>query len=83
MMVSCQYCFCAAAVQSSCDRDRFEKVSYGALESGWPSLDSSWQCYYMLLTTNNLSMPFHVWKEIFFLGLVTEINIKKKYRNKT
>ena len=53
---------------------------YGAPESGWPSLDSSSQCYYMLGTTAKLSMPFHVWKEIFFLCLgltVTEINIKK------
>ena len=66
--------------------DRFKKVSYGAPESGWPSSDSSWQCYYMLGTTTKLSMPFQVlglWlhlKEIFFLGLgltVTEINIKK------
>ena len=66
--------------------DRFKKVSYGAPESGWPSSDSSWQCYYMLGTTTKLSMPFQVLKEIFFLGLgltVTEINIKKKYRNKT
>ena len=41
-------------VQSSCDRnsgDRFKKVSYGAPESGWPSSDSSWQCYYMLGTS--------------------------------
>ena len=42
---------------------------YGAPESGWPSLDSSSQCYYMLGTTAKLSMPFHVWKEIFFLCL--------------
>ena len=64
----------------------FQKVWYGASESGWPSSDSSWQCYYMLGTTTRLSMPFqflrlrlHL-KEIFFLGLrltVTEINIKK------
>ena len=40
--------------------------SYGALESGWPSLDSSWQCYYMLGTTTKLSMQFQVLKEIFF-----------------
>ena len=56
---------------------------YGAPENGWPSLDS--QCYYMLGTTAKLSMPFRVWKEIFFLCLgltVTEINIKK-YRKKT
>ena len=46
--------------------------------------------YYMLVTTTKLSMPFQVlglWlhlKEIFLgLGLtVTEMNIKKKYRNK-
>ena len=60
--------------------DRFKEVSYGVPESGWPSSDSSWQCYYMLGTTTKLSMPFQVLKEIFFLGLgltVTEINIKK------
>ena len=33
---------------------------YGAPESGWPSLDSSWHCYYMLGTTTKLSMPFQV-----------------------
>ena len=33
---------------------------YGAPESGWPSSDSSWQCYYMLGTTTKLSMPFQV-----------------------
>ena len=63
--------------------DRFQKVWYGAPESGWPSSDSSWQCCYMLGTTTKLSMPFQILKEISFLGLtVTEINIKK-YRNKT
>ena len=50
---------------------------YGAPESGWPSLDSTSQCYYMLGTTAKLSMPFHVWN-FLCLGLtVTEINIKK------
>ena len=34
-----------------------KKPSYGALESGWPLSDSSWQCYYMLRTTTKLSMP--------------------------
>ena len=63
------------------------EVWYRAPESGWPSSDSSWQCYYMLGTTTKLSMLFQVLglqlhlKEIFFflgLGLtVTEINIKK------
>ena len=63
--------------------DLFQKVWYGAPESGWPSSDSSWQCCYMLGTTTKLSMPFQVVEEISFLGLtVTEINIKK-YRNKT
>ena len=68
-----------------CDRNSGD-CFYGAPESGWPSLDPSSQCYYMLGTTAKLSMPFHVWKEIFFLCLiglaVTKINIKK-YRNKT
>ena len=41
--------------------DRFKKVSYGSRESGWPSSDSSWQCYYMLGTTAKLSMPFQVY----------------------
>ena len=36
--------------------DRLKKASYGALESGWPLLDSSWQCYYMLGTTTKLSL---------------------------
>ena len=60
--------------------DRFKKVSYWAPESGCPSSDSNWQCYYMLGTTTRLSMPFRVLKEIFFLVLgltVTEISIKK------
>ena len=73
-----------SACQSSCDW--FEKVLYGALESGWPSSDSSWQCYYILGSTTKLSMPFQILglylylKEIFLVGLgvtVTEINIKK------
>ena len=61
MMVS--IVFCAVAGQSSCDRnsgDWFQKVWYGAPESGWPSSDSSWQCYYMLATTTKLSMLFQV-----------------------
>ena len=33
---------------------------YGAPESGWPSSDSSWQCYYMLGITTKLSMLFQV-----------------------
>ena len=86
MMVSCRIVSCAAVGQSSCDGDWLQKVWYGAPESGWPSSDSSWQCYYMLGTTTKLSMPFQVlglWlhlKELLFLGLgltVTEINIKK------
>ena len=28
---------------------------------GWPSSESSWQCYYMLGTTTKLSMPFQFW----------------------
>ena len=88
MMVSCHSC--AAGGQSSCDRksgDWFQKLWYGAPESGWPSSDSSWQCNYVLGTTTKLSMPFQVlvlWlllREILFLGLgltVTEINITKK-----
>ena len=32
----------------------FQTVLYGASESGWPSSDSSWQCYYILGTTTNL-----------------------------
>ena len=78
--------FCAAVGWSVlCDRksgDWFQKVRYGAPESGWPSSDSSWQCCYMLGTTTKMSMSFQVlglWlhlKEMFFLGLgitVTEI----------
>ena len=60
--------------------DRFKKVSCRTLKSGWPSSDSSWQCYYMLGTTTKLSMPFQVWKEMSCLGIgltVTEIIIKK------
>ena len=62
------------------------KVLYGAPKSGWPSSDSSWQCYYILGSTTKLSMPFQILglylylKEIFLVGLgltVTEINIKK------
>ena len=59
--------------------DWLKKVSYGAPESGWPSSDYSWQCYYMLGTTTKLSMLFQV--EMLFFGLgptVTEINIQKK-----
>ena len=69
--------------QLSCDQnsgDQFKKVLYRAPESGWPSSDSSWQCYYMHGTTSKLSMQFQVLKEIFFVGLgltVTEIKIKK------
>ena len=50
--------FCAAAGQSSCNLnsgDWFQNVWYGAPEGGWPSLDSSWQCYYMLGTTTKIS----------------------------
>ena len=81
MMISCQ---CGSAGQSS--GDWFEKVLYGAPESGWPSLDSNWQCYYILGSTTKLSMPFQILglylylKAIFLVGLgltVTEINIKK------
>ena len=60
MMISCQLSFCGSAGQSSCDRnsgDWFQTVLYGAPESGWPSSDSSWQCYYILGTTTKLSIP--------------------------
>ena len=75
MMISCQY---SCQNSGNC----FQTVSYGAPESGWPSSDSSWQCYYILETTTKLSMPFQVlglWLHLFLgLGLtVTEINIKK------
>ena len=53
----------AAAVQSSCDQnsgDWFQKVWYEGPESGWPSSDSSWQCYYMIGTTTKLLVPFQV-----------------------
>ena len=62
----------------------FKKFST-ELWRGWPPADFSWQCCYMLGTTNKLSVLFQVlglWlhlKEIF-LGLgvtVTEVNIKK------
>ena len=57
---------------------------YGAPESGWPSSDSSWQCYYMLGTTTKLPMPFPqvLGFEIFFLGLGLTLTSKKD-RNKT
>ena len=42
--------FCAGAGQLPCD----QKVRYRASESGWSSLDSSWQCYYMLGTTTKV-----------------------------
>ena len=68
----------AAAGQSSYDRDRLKKASFGAPESGWPLSDSSRQCYYMLGTTTKLSMPSFSSFERLGLGLtVTEINIKK------
>ena len=58
--------------------DRLKKVLYGAPESGWPSSDSSWQCYFMLGTTTKLSMPFERNTcTLFWLRSVTEINIKK------
>ena len=68
-------------VQSS--GDCFEKVLYGAPESGWPSSDSSWQCYYILGSTTKLSMPFQILglylylKEIFLVGLDLTVTIKK------
>ena len=67
---------------------------YGALESGWPLSDSSWQCYYMLGTTTKLLMPFKSQVlglelrtlemiHLIDLGLtITEINIKKSTRLK-
>ena len=61
--LDCNIVFCAAAGQSSYDRnsgDLFQKVWYGAPESGWSSSDSSWQCYSMLGTTTKLLMPFQV-----------------------
>ena len=81
--------FCAAAGQLSCDQNSghwFQIVWYGAPESGWPSSESSWQCYYMLGTTTKLLMPFQVQglglqlKETLFLGsglTPMERNIKK------
>ena len=48
---------CASAGQSSCDQNSGDWF-YGAPEGGWPSSDSSWQCYYMLRTTTKLSVPF-------------------------
>ena len=59
--------------------DWLKQVSYGALESGWPSSDSSWQCYYMLGTTTKFSMPFQVLKEILFFGLGPTGLTSKKY----
>ena len=43
--------------------DRFKEVLYRprAQESGWPSSDSNWQCYYMLGTTTKLSTSFQVY----------------------
>ena len=43
--------------------------SYEALESGWPSSGSSWQCYYMLGIITKLSMQFQKYS--------SEININK------
>ena len=83
--------FCGSAGQSS--GDWFERVLYGAPESGWPSSDSSWQCHYILGSTTKLSMPFQILglylylKEIFlvgFIGVTVTVRLtSKKYRNKT
>ena len=60
--------------------DLFKSSVYAVSESGWPSSDSSWQCYYTLGTTTKLSMPFQVLKEIFFLGLGLTVT-EKRYRD--
>ena len=85
MIVSCHSC---AAASQSCDRklgDWFQKVGYGALNSGWPSSDSTWHGYYMLGTATTLQFQvLGLWlvtlerNVLLGLGLtVTEINIKK------
>ena len=62
MMVSCQVSVLQLVshhvVKNS--GNQFKNVSCGPPESGWPSSDSSWQCYYILGTTAKLSMPFQV-----------------------
>ena len=77
--------FCASAGQSSCDQnsgDWFQTVLYGAPESGWPSSDCSWQCYYMLVNAVSSSGVAVTLERNILLRLRSEINIKK-YRNKT
>ena len=46
---------CAAAGQSSCDRDRLKKASYGAPESGWPLSDSRDEALLALRSSLRLS----------------------------
>ena len=59
------------------------------LRRGWPPADFSWQFYYMLGNINKLSVLFQLssWVVVTLEGnigvTVTEINIKKKYKNKT
>ena len=89
MMVSCQYSFlCRLQLVSRHEVQEIGFKKFGTeLWRGWPPADFSWQCYYMLGNTNNLSVLFQLssgvvvqLEEIFFLGLgvtVTKINIKK------
>ena len=66
-MVSCQYVFCAAAAQLSCDRQLNQEIGFTKFgtESGWPSSEEILagyiaHNYYMPGTTTKLSMPFQV-----------------------
>ena len=60
MMVSCQYSFlCRLKLVSQIQEIGFKMLGMEH-QRGWPSSDSSWQCYYMLGTTTKFSMPFQV-----------------------
>ena len=60
MMVSCQYSFlCRLQLVSRhvVEVQEIDFKKFGTeLRRGWPPTDFSWQCYYMLGTTNKLGV---------------------------
>ena len=93
MMVSCQYIFLCRLQLVSRHVIEVQEIGFKTfgteLRRGWPPVDFSLQCYYMLGNTKKLSVLFQlrsgvvVTLKIFFLGLgvtVTEINIKKVHK---
>ena len=64
MMVSCQYSFLCQLQLVSRHVIEVQEIGFKTfgteLRRGWPPADFSWQCYYMLENTNELSVLFQL-----------------------